>query len=239
VRVGGAPRLAADEPWPSNDGGAPLTFLAEVDLGALQAIPGGWSDPRPSRLQSGLLRLFADLGSSAYEPCAAFALHRSSSTDTRPASRPPGPTDEVDEDQIFELPSTHAVARPFLTLPESQPGVEPRSVFEGDQRYRDLAMRIRVGQSQEWLDDLMRDGPDPWSLCHFFGHATSVQEDSRYAARYEHPEVALEDWSVILGLHTGWGGLEILDGGAYHVLAPAADLEDGRWDRAVCDVASC
>jgi hypothetical protein len=239
VRVGGGPRLASDEQWPSNEEGAPLTFLAEVDLGALPGIPDGWTDPRPPRLQSGLLRLFADLGRSAYEPCAAFALHRSGDTDARPASRPAWPTERPGEDQIFELPATQAAARPFLTLPEAQPGVEPGPPYEVDEGYRNLAMRIRVGQSQEWLDDLMRHGPDPWSLCHFFGHATSVQDDSRYAARHEHPEVALQDWSVVLGLHDGWGGLQILDGGAYHVLAPAADLENGRWGRAVCDVSSC
>ncbi len=46
-------------------------------------------------------------------------------------------------------------------------------------------------------------------------------------------------WQVLLALHVGETlGLEIHDGGAFHVLAPSADLAAGRLDRLVADVGS-
>jgi Domain of unknown function (DUF1963) len=243
VRVGGEPRMADDEPWPQNDGGLPLTFVAEVDLDALPPIGAGWEDPRPSVLRTGLLRLFADLGAEPYGSCGVAALLR---PDARGAARrgaPKWPEEarrNAGEDAVFVLPEARATAWPFLTLPESLPGLNDTFPDEGaGESYRDLTYRIRVGQEQGWLKDLMRDGPDPWSLCHLFGHATSVQDDVRYSARHHHPETELSDWTTVLGLHSGWGGLEIFDGGAYWVLVPTDDLTEGRWERAVFDSASC
>jgi hypothetical protein len=243
VRIGGEPRMADDEPWPQNDDGVPLTFVAEVDLDSLPPIGADWADSRPSALRAGLLRLFADLGAEPYGSCGvaglllpdpSVATRRHAPTWPAEARRNAGP------DAVFALPETRASARPFLTLPESLPGLNDTfPADEAGQSYLDLTYRIRVGQAQAWLKDLMRDGPDPWSLCHLFGHATSVQDDVRYAARHRHPEVELSEWNTVLGLHSGWGGLEIFDGGAYWVLVPTDDLTEGRWGRAVFASASC
>ncbi len=46
-------------------------------------------------------------------------------------------------------------------------------------------------------------------------------------------------WRVLLALHMDERiGLHIHDGGAFTILAPAADLTRGRYDRLVCSVDS-
>jgi hypothetical protein len=243
VRVGGAPDLAAHETWPHSAGGTPMVFVGQVDLDALPPIPPPWDDPRPAAASSGLLRLFADLAENAYEGGAATALLAPAGVAVAPAPPPEWPADwgnDGEDDRLLGLPHVAAAATPFLTLPESLPGLEPFDGTPAGEAYNKLAMRVRVAESAEWLEDLMRDGPNPWELSHLFGHAVSIQDDTRYAAAHEHPDVPdHQDWTVLLGIHSGWGGIGVLDGGAYHIMSPTADLRDGRWDRLSCDVSSC
>jgi len=58
-RIGGDPDLAADEPWPLNHRGVPMTFLAQIDVDALPELDEAWTAhavhlpgterPRPAR----------------------------------------------------------------------------------------------------------------------------------------------------------------------------------------------
>ncbi|HEV7753278.1 MAG TPA: DUF1963 domain-containing protein [Baekduia sp.] len=68
TRLGGRPDLPAGSHWPARHG-RPLSFLAQVDLGALaQAVPGS----TPAR---GLLSVFADLreGADGIPPVEEFS----------------------------------------------------------------------------------------------------------------------------------------------------------------------
>jgi hypothetical protein len=110
-------------------------------------------------------------------------------------------------------------------------------------RYEEWAASVRLNGGT--------DGPPyPYHLQHLLGEPMSVQDDVRLCgAMFNHDSLwanvlgrpmdrALttpDAWAVLLGLHADHEfGLRIHDGGAIHLLAPVADLADGRLDRLVC-----
>jgi hypothetical protein len=249
VRLGGDPDLAPDEHWPTNGLGTRLTFVAQVDLGALPAIPAPWRDPRPPNARSGMLRLFADIASNPYEPGPAAALLVADAIALQPVAPPAPPivwpaledADPIridDDDRVLALSAQHLQAVPFLTLPEHLGSL---TVFRpGDAvglAYAALAEHLRQATANAGVAPRAAEIVDASS--HLFGHPISVQADTRDGGPWvvaDAPEP--EAWTVVLGLHDGLGSLEILDAGAYHLLIPTADLNAGRWARLVCDIAS-
>ncbi len=226
VRAGGRPSLGPDERWPADADGRPLTFVAQVDLAGLPAVPAPWSDPRPPALHEGLLRVFAATD-DAVAPAAALLR---SAAGTRVSEATPGPA----------LPERHAAPHPFLTLPEHLPGLGDTFPADAEgEEYRALTLRLRVQRSRAWLRDAWREGPEPWRLSHLFGHAVSDQDDTRLMGALVHPELPrAQDWTVLLAVSSGWGGQSFFDGGTCHVLAPTEDLARPRWDRLVGDLSS-
>jgi Domain of unknown function (DUF1963) len=246
VRVGGSATLVKGEDWPGNARGVPLTFLCEIDTGRLPPFPAEWADRVTLPADAGVLRLFADLIDNPYAPSHVLisSLPAGESRRVPPPSLPEpfppgGPFDNAPiEHRVGELPATAARAIPFLTLPEWRPGTE----WDADHAWRQLSYLVRVERDITWLRDPMRDdrSPDPWSISHVLGEPTSIQDDVRLAGSETHRDPGLKDvgvWQVLVALHSSQH-LSVFDGGAYHVLVPAQDLVDGRWDRAVVDVSS-
>jgi hypothetical protein len=245
VRVGGSATLVAGEDWPHNARGIPLTFLCEIHTGRLPPLPAEWADRITMPAHAGVLRLFADLIDNPYAPSPVL-ISSLPAGETRRMPPPPipepfppgGPFDDaVTEHRVGQLPETAARTIPFLTLPEWRPGTE----WDDDDAWRQLSYLVRVERDITWLRDPMRDdrSPDPWSISHVLGEPTSIQEDVRLAARDMHQDPDLRDvgaWQVLVALHRQL--VSVFDGGAYHVLVPAHDLVDGRWDRATVDGSS-
>ncbi|WP_320671213.1 DUF1963 domain-containing protein [Patulibacter defluvii] len=249
LRIGGPAPLAEDEPWPRNPRGIPLTFLAAIDCAALPALDDAWPDPTGWRHDGALLRIFADLVDQPREPGPATILVAPEGTPTREVDPPPLPDpwpaagDERDDlaphERVRALPAHQAGLRPFLTADEDAFG--PLDVLDPDpdvDGYRHFRFDLRLdGEELDWDDPRIR----PFTVSHVSGAPCSVDEDVRLRAcevREDqdgpHQE---QDWRVLLALHDGFGGdVEILDGGAYHVLVPVDDLAEGRYERAVCDV---
>lgn len=166
---------------------------------------------------------------------------------------PGGPADYLGEGERFHvLPESTVACVPFLTAPEIHPPLhaEFHQFDEEASRYDQFKYRLRV-------DGARIDGSselDPWSVSHLLGEAQSIQGDVRLAGAgtygdeelprqsgiaYDQTLAEAGAWQVLLALHTDETlRLEILDGGAMHVLAPSADLAEGRLDRLVADIDS-
>jgi hypothetical protein len=255
-RIGGDPDLAADETWPLNQRGVPMTFLAQIATDELPALE--W--PSVSLPAGVLVRVFADLIDNPFEPGPARVF-----VTAAPAAHTPGPGipdpwpeggewDDLDEDRVAELPEAAVRPVPFLSVPETHPDVAPDGGFlpsEQGERYYTWANRLRI-DGTVYKDDAY-EGPMPWAINHFLGAASSGNGDVQSAGAhlFRHPSLAaslgyepddaLADpaaWTTLLSLHDG-GDLEILDGGSYAVLVPVADLRAGTLHRAYCAVDSC
>jgi uncharacterized protein DUF1963 len=221
-RVGGSPDLAAGESWPVTDEGVPFGFVAQIDCSALPPIAPEWRDRlRPWKHDGRLLRLFANTLDD-YELGAACALACDPAAELTRARAPRVP-DDFDEDdaQLYRFPETAVRFEPFLTAPETEAHL--------DWSYR---LRIDGAPNDETVEII------PWEVHHVLGEGMSVQDDIRWAGSMMYPDdpvLADEDaWQILLGLHTDHLlRLEIFDGGSLQILAPIADLAEGRLDRLV------
>jgi uncharacterized protein DUF1963 len=173
-----------------------------------------------------------------------------------------GPWDELEMDERFRiLPEAAVRPVPFLSAPETHPLLKPSesSYSEDAARYQSFAARLRVdgGETHPGQELLERDDPGPtppsaYEVHHLLGEACSIQNDVRHTGvlmandpywksqtdKSGDPELTTEGaWRVLLALHDDQRiGLEILDRGAFHVLAPIKDLAEGRYERLVCSV---
>jgi hypothetical protein len=249
--IGGAAPLAEGERWPVNERGIPLTFLAAIDCAWLPGFDDSWPDPTGWRHDGALLRIFADLVDRPQDPGPATVLVAADGTEVFAVDPPPLPDpwppagDERDDpaphQRVRALPAHRAIAEPFLTAQELAFG--PLHVLDPDPNvdgYRHFSFDLRLdGEERDWDDPRIR----PFAVTHVAGEPCSVEEDVRTSAcelLEDGGELQDEDeWRVLLAIHDGFGGdVEIHDGGAYHVLVPVEDLAVGRYDRAVCDVAT-
>lgn len=150
-----------------------------------------------------------------------------------------GPWDDWEADERFHvLPGTTARCTPFLTAPETHPVLrgEIHQFDEQADRYERWISRLRVDGSTTY-------SRDPYTVGHVLGHARSIQDDVREAATLEypdHPTFGDEDaWEVLLAIHMDDEfGIDIHDGGAFHLLVPSSDLASGALDRLICDISS-
>lgn len=262
ARVGGEPDLAPDEVWPLNERGVPMVFLAQVDCSSLPPIEPPWDRASADWAHGGgLLRLFADFMDNPFEGEAAIAVScdPAGPLARRPAPGVPdpwppgGPEDDLEAGERFHvLPETTVACVPFLTVPETHPSLHAEfdQFDEQADRYEQFRYRLRVDGAR--IDESSE--LEPWSVSHLLGEAQSIQHDVRLAGAgtygYEefarHSGVAYDEtladtgaWQVLLALHMDETlRLEILDGGAMHVLAPSVDLAEGRFDRLVADIDS-
>jgi hypothetical protein len=263
TKLGGHPDLAAGESWPHNSRGIAMTFLAQIDCGALPAVDPEWSDPPPWPRGTCLLRVFADLVDNPIEPGPARVLAVPSGGALARTVAPPlpepwpggGEWDELPPEMRYRtLPEAAVRVVPFLSAPESHPVLSPDGPGLRGQAgdYYTWALRLRVHGAV--VESSPRDEPRPWDVHHFLGEAASIQEDVRsvgtmfygdeFWARVIDAEVdpALADvdaWRPLLAVHDDERiGLRVHDSGAFTVLIPAADLAAGRFDRVVCSVDS-
>jgi hypothetical protein len=241
-----------------NGRGVPMAFAAQIDTSSLPGFDAPWELATPWKHQGMLFRFFTDLLEDPVEPGPALALE----TDPRgPLTRTPAPQvpdpfppggrldDWEYRDELYRLPETVVELLPFLTVPETHTTLHPDSWDDSPtaDRYEEWAARVRL--------DGETDGPPyPYQLQHLLGEPMSVQDDVRlFGAMFNRDpfwanvlgrpmDRALttpDAWAVLLGLHADHEfGLRIHDGGAIHLLAPVADLADGRLDRLVCSVDS-
>lgn len=168
------------------------------------------------------------------------------------------------EDRFRVFPEARVTLEPFLTAPEIDPELKPEMHDFSDpaDRYYQWSNDVRAGhthpedasepRSDEDIDRLLGNlDPPPWDLHHLLGEPASIQDDVLEfgAAIYRGdwgmpvtPDSALADrdaWRALVALHMDERiGLHIHDGGAFTILAPAADLARGRYDRLVCSVDS-
>ena len=256
-KIGGDPDLAAQERWPLNARDIPMTFVAQIDASRLPRL-GDWPDPAPWRHGDRLVRMFADLLDNPAEPgpCTVLVCEPGAALTRTPPPDPPdpfplgGPWDEAALGDRFHRFSEAAVRpTPFLSAPEVHPVLKPEmwDVSPLADQYDGWASSLRTA-------DEGAPRRDPYEVHHLLGEACSIQDDVREAGTIaaEDPSwtaVAPDDvgpelesvdaWRVLLGIHFDERfGLHIHDGGAIYLVAPIADLAEGRYDRVVCDPSS-
>jgi Domain of unknown function (DUF1963) len=259
-KVGGSPDLAEDESWPMARRGIPMAFVAQINCRALLAPPPEWqARAHPWRHRDQFVRVFTnvlddpEIGRARALACDPGSALRQAIAPTVPDPWPAGGSwdnlSPLDRVALYVLPETAVRFEPFLTAPELHPVLrqEIHQFDELAERYAQWAYRLRI-------DGAPNDGEgpvQPWEVNHVLGEATSIQDDVRSSGAMLHQDggqdwsvardvpadAALADedaWQVLLALHTGdLLRLEIFDGGAIHILAPAADLADGNLERLV------
>jgi hypothetical protein len=263
-KVGGSPDLAEGERWPVSARGIPMGFVAQIDCRAIAPLTVEWQEKVRSWRHNGqLVRLFIDVLDD-WELGAACALAcdpRSPLTRTAappvPDPWPPGgrwdDLELAERSRLYVLPETAVRFEPFLTAPETHPVLRPElhQFDERAERYGQWIYRLRIDGAPNDGSSLIK----PWEVHHLLGEAMSIQDDIRslgamlhqradewVAERAVPADPALADeaaWQVLLGLHMDDRlCLEIHDGGAIQVLAPVADLAEGRLERLVYGVSS-
>lgn len=215
-QLGGEPELAANETWPVNDNGRPLTFIAQINASRLPAHPGESSAMAAFRSRAVLLRLFADLYDNwdGYLSVSVLASHSEASRQVVPRPVFPSIGDDFEDMRISAFRKLRCdVASTWTFDPQHD------SVFvEG------------ISELREALFDVQLDGA--WfTPTQLFGAPDIIQDDPRYfGASEDLPN--LDDWSLLLQLDDTFA--DYGDGGAFFVLIPTDDLVEGRWDRLVC-----
>jgi hypothetical protein len=245
-KIGGLADLAPHETWPMNDHGIPMTLMAQLDLSRLEPPTQDWGMEDASwSPPQGLMRIFADLLDSPVDMCRASVLVCPSDASLRRAVFPPlpdlWPVNDLQQEGPRAFPGIPVTLSPFLSAPETYRGIRSHVWDRNSGTPQDY---------QRWLDQL-RVGPDGVEVKQaLLGHPRSLQDDIRLAASLNFKEFAGPDaepglanvdaWRPLLSLFDDDDyGLEIADGGAYVVLAPARDLLEGRYDRLVCVPESC
>ncbi|MFL5893488.1 MAG: DUF1963 domain-containing protein [Thermoleophilaceae bacterium] len=263
-KVGGSPDLADGESWPLSARGIPMGFVAQIDCRAIPPLPVEWEEQvRAWRHGSQLVRLFINvLDNWELGPACALAcdprlpLTRTTAPpipDPWPAGGSWDSLHRQDRSRLYVLPETAVGFEPFLTAPETHPVLrrDLQQFDEGAERYLQWLYRLRIDGAPNDAKSFIK----PWEVHHLLGEPISVQDDIRslgamlhqradeWAAERAVPaDPALGDeaaWQVLLGLHMDDRlRLEIFDGGAIQILAPVADLADGRLDRLVYGISS-
>jgi hypothetical protein len=244
-RVGGPAPLALDEPWPVNGRGVALSFLGVIDPRAFPPLDHEWAPRLSGRPPDAPMRIFWDGVENPYEPAPAFVLLQPLDREVRwreapaiPSSFPPGEPWKglTAEERVRDLPERRLRAVPFV-------GVAVSSVDEDD-AWCEFANRLRVdGDTTEAAAGHPVRHPEwPWEAWQTFGMPAGVQDDPRlgivnaFGSTANVPRDA-GDWIVLLEVHADQE-LPILDGGAYTVMVPRADLAVGDFSRAACSVDS-
>jgi hypothetical protein len=257
-KIGGDPDLTPGEGWPLNRRGIPMTFVAQIDASRLPPLDGQWPVPAPWRHGGQLVRMFADLLDNPIEPGPCVVLQCAPDaplTRTRPPA-PPNPLPPGGawdgaplSDRFQRLPEAAVRPTPFLSAPELHPVLKPEmwDFSEPADRSERWATSLRTA-------DEGAPPRDPYEVHHLLGEACSIQDDVREAGAMVaadpswgalppeagDPTLTTEDaWRVLLAIHFDERiRLNIHDGGAFHLIAPIADLAQGRYDRVVCDPSS-
>lgn len=218
-RLGGPPVLPPGVPWPTADGGAPLSFLAALDLAELAADGGA-----PALPTAGWLLFFAALqddieGAGLYEsePNAAGAMARvlrlPPEVEPVTAVTPP----ELEADEWLVLHATPVVGRRELTLPDGYDAGQQLDldVFAAA-AYEELGEVLAVARGSRAESE---EGPGPRLGDHWVGGLVAGPQG--------HPS----EPGTILLLHLGddddLGFL--LDAGAIQFRIPAAALAAEDW----------
>jgi uncharacterized protein YwqG len=221
-KLGGAPDLAPGVEWPCNAAGAPLSFVAQVDLSAAP----------PSLLpRAGLLSFFYDAEQQPWgapgEESSWRVLH---ATGTLTRTKPNAARDSYKSCKLHMFEE--------LTLP---PVRSARARALGDDGvdldgYSELVDRF--------VDDYRRYPTDDGKVHRLLGHPDAIQGDMTRRITYalaeadlEHPTDALEDearkWRLLLQIDSEdqanmmWGDL-----GRLYVFLREEDLASGRFERA-------
>ncbi|MCC6830519.1 MAG: DUF1963 domain-containing protein [Thermoleophilia bacterium] len=242
-RVGGAPLMPPDAPWPTR-GGFRLVHVAQLDLDAIGGrVPGL---PR-----SGLMQFFMDIGDldlsralsspTGLDPVVIWqrrrdglVLRRDGPADWGPDPIPMGLT------PVFStpLPGDTAFAEwsPADRLRYERVMMEPRVIDQVGGRPFELQEDPVLGAA------LRGAGVDPQRLLPgplpAFGDRRAVRE---YNRRWTRRAVALArpgDWTMLLQLETAPGDGMWGDAGTMTFAVRTADLRERRFDRVLGEMAS-
>lgn len=224
-RLGGPPLLPPGTPWPTHADGAPLTFLAGLDLAEVRAAGGDERLP-----DSGWLLFFAD-------------LHREESELTEPTRN-----DEHGPARVFHVRAGHEAVLvehperlqfeafalvgprpvafdPQLTLPQHLAAGEQLGLDGYETRtYREAAMAL-----DPWGDGNDDDGIDPWVRHWVGGHAEGAQGEP-------------PDPDTVLLLHLSCDSaidLQIMDAGTVQFRMPVDALAVRDWTAITAWPESC
>lgn len=257
TKIGGGADLAPGEEWPTGLRGIPMALLAQINTAKLPSVDP-WTHVLDWQPDGRLLRIFADVVASSYEPgrvavlvtAPDVTLRRTTPPPLPDPLPPPGPYEpDVDEDFTI-LPEAVVRPVPFLSAPEVHPVLHPDVHLYG--RGGPLSGPYSLWRSRLRLEGRETDehGRNWWDIHTLLGQPSSIQDDVRYAGPFcleserwsrrvgVAPDPALMDrdaWRVLLDLRADERiDLAIFDGGAFTVIAPVADLAQGRNDRAIC-----
>jgi hypothetical protein len=225
-RIGGTPDLVAGERWPRNESGDELTFIAQLDVGAIPPLPGGEPKVEAWRSTGGFVRLFADLLDDLADPTRVTALIADPAA---PRTRAAAPAREAGPDGLGEFAECTADALPCWCIEDDDPVVERAAAFDrggiDNAPLLELVHHLHAGRS------LNRGGH---VLPQLLGPPDRIQEDPRYDGAYTLRDPALEDpeaWTLLLQFDDTFA--DYGDGGGFFVVIPRIDLAAGRYDRAV------
>ena len=224
--LGGTPPLPADTSWPSRDG-APLTFLACLDLASLHtALPVPWLPP------SGRLLFFYDAekqpwGFDPKDRGSFVVVHSAGDTAALAASSPVAPLARrnVSFDVIGTYPSWERpeVASLQLTDAEAEMLIDARLAAYGDSPHH-----------QVWGFPDPIQGDEMELECQLVSHGLYCGDSSGYLSR----EAAslrdgAKDWRLLLQIDTDEGlGVMWGDGGILYFWIREEDARTGRFDQA-------
>jgi hypothetical protein len=220
-RLGGPPLLPAGASWPHTGEGAPLTFLAALDVGELPDAP------ITSRLPvDHTLLFFADLGTGDGDGLIDEAPNEPGSVARCLATREPVPAtppEALEHPERTVLLDRQICFRALLTLP----GWDGAAHELGLDVYEARAYEEAVARLTEAIDP--QDGGG-WLSGHWIGgHATGIQG-------------APPDDGTLLLLHLEDDaslGFAFLDGGVIQFRIPDDALDARDWARVVAIADSC
>lgn len=225
-RIGGTPDLIAEETWPRNESGDELTFIGQLDVGAIPTLPGAGAEVEEWRSTAGFVRLFADLLDDQSHPARVTALIADAAA---PRTRAATPARTAGPDGLGEFEECAVDALPCWCLEDDHPGVECAAAIDpggiDNAPLLELSHRLHAGRS---LDR-------GWHvLPQLLGTPAVVQDDPRYDGAYALRDPALQDiaaWTLLLQFDDTFA--DYGDGGGFFVVIPRRDLATGRYERAV------
>jgi Domain of unknown function (DUF1963) len=225
-RIGGTPDLTTGETWPRNLSGDELTFIGQLDVAEIPALPGAGPEVEDWRSTAGFVRLFADLLDDQSHPARVTALIADAAA---PRTRVATPARTAGEDGLGEFAECTVEALPCWCLEDDHPGVECAAAIDpggiDNAPLLEFSHRLHAGRS---LDR-------GWHvLPQLLGTPDLVQDDPRYDGAHTLGDPMLQDieaWTLLLQFDDSFA--DYGDGGGFFVVIPRIDLAAGRYDRAL------
>jgi hypothetical protein len=241
-RIGGSPDLPPDVAWPRIEG-APLAFLAQINLAELRGLPGAEELP-----ESGLLAFFYDAdGRTNHDAEGNWCWpvrHRGGTQvlhftgDPATFVRTAAPTDTSDPPMVFPaypvLGHEHervmpALESPFYEVLDDEPHEQPwysrfAQVAATSEDDRERPIHRVLGYCSELQGD-------PYLQAHMYSTGRTFDGWQRNGARERALQREATQWRLLLQIDSTPGDLLCQDGGYFYFLIRADDLAARRFDQ--------